>query len=86
MSSSTLGTRFGRRHRMTRAIIEIALTVLVAALAQLTGATALKGSANTQDDRYIAALAQRSGGIVKTCGLGCFRRPPFRLIRSVRAG
>jgi hypothetical protein len=60
MSSSTLGTRFGRRHRMTRAIIKIALTVLVAALAQLTGATALKGSANTQDDRYIAALAQRS--------------------------
>lgn len=24
------------------------------------------------------------GGIVKTCGLGCFRRPPFRLIRPVR--
>ncbi|ETZ58186.1 transposase, Mutator family domain protein [Mycobacterium sp. MAC_080597_8934] len=25
-----------------------------------------------------------AGGIVKTCGLGCFRRPPFRLIRPVR--
>jgi hypothetical protein len=26
------------------------------------------------------------GGIVNTCGLGCFRRPPFRLIRPVRLG
>lgn len=25
-----------------------------------------------------------AGGIVKTCGSGCFRRPPFRLTRSVR--
>jgi hypothetical protein len=25
-------------------------------------------------------------GIVKTCGLGCFRRPPFRLIQLARVG
>ncbi|WP_342342099.1 hypothetical protein [Mycolicibacterium gilvum] len=25
------------------------------------------------------------GGIVNTCGSGCFRRPPFRLIRPARA-
>jgi pimeloyl-ACP methyl ester carboxylesterase len=30
-------------------------------------------------------VGELSGGIVKTCGLGCFRRPPFRLIRPVRA-
>ncbi|TXA43046.1 hypothetical protein DKM27_03865 [Mycobacterium tuberculosis variant bovis] len=29
-------------------------------------------------------LVYESRGIVKTCGLGCFRRPPFRLIRPVR--
>ena len=28
---------------------------------------------------------KRIGGIVNTCGSGCFRRPPFRLIRPARA-
>lgn len=29
------------------------------------------------------AVARRRGIVIKTCGLGCFRRPRFRWIRSV---
>ncbi|WP_074342231.1 SEC-C metal-binding domain-containing protein [Mycobacteroides abscessus] len=32
-----------------------------------------------------AQHCHRARGIVNTCGSGCFRRPPFRLIRPARA-
>jgi 4-hydroxy-tetrahydrodipicolinate synthase len=33
----------------------------------------------------IPIMAYNNRGIVNTCGSGCFRRPPFRLIRPARA-
>ena len=39
-------------------------------------------AARYRDRHHVSEPSRRD--IVKTCGLGCFRRPPFRLIRRVR--